>query len=219
MLDQNTDRIWYVIGAVLIGAAIILILNGTAPNLFASVAGTYDELMDNASQEINKQSLDEEDMVQMGQTNDFSMLSTGSNGADVTVTPNQSVDEWGTSRASRIQTNGGETSLKTYNDLLMSDDQVEGRNYVFSVYAKNIGENPLHINNHLSDHTVIQPGESEQVVLSGIGLGFTNQHGVYPHWQFRIQTKYGEDHLDDELDFLLYDLRWGYEKEDDRNEG
>lgn len=41
MLDQNTDRMWYVIGAVIIGAAIILILNGTAPKLFASVADTF----------------------------------------------------------------------------------------------------------------------------------------------------------------------------------
>lgn len=42
MLDQNTDRMWYVIGAVIIGAAIILILNGTMPNLFASVAETFE---------------------------------------------------------------------------------------------------------------------------------------------------------------------------------
>lgn len=40
MLDQNTDRLWYVIGAVILGAAIILLLNGTVPNLFAQVAGT-----------------------------------------------------------------------------------------------------------------------------------------------------------------------------------
>lgn len=49
MLDQNTDRIWYVIGAVLIGAAIILLLNGTAPNLFAQVAGTMKDHTDEFS--------------------------------------------------------------------------------------------------------------------------------------------------------------------------
>lgn len=49
MLDQNTDRLWYVIGAVLIGGAIILLLNGTAPNLFAQVAGTYEELTEEAT--------------------------------------------------------------------------------------------------------------------------------------------------------------------------
>ena len=41
MLDQNTDRMWYVIGAVIVGAAIILILNGTAPQIFASVVETF----------------------------------------------------------------------------------------------------------------------------------------------------------------------------------
>lgn len=49
MLDQNTDRLWYVIGAVLVGAAILLLLNGSAPNLFAQVAGTYEELTEEAT--------------------------------------------------------------------------------------------------------------------------------------------------------------------------
>lgn len=43
MLDQNTDRMWYVIGAVIIGAAIVLILNGTVPDLFASVGKTFED--------------------------------------------------------------------------------------------------------------------------------------------------------------------------------
>lgn len=43
MLDQNTDRMWYVIGAVIIGAAIIFILNGMIPELFASVGGTFQD--------------------------------------------------------------------------------------------------------------------------------------------------------------------------------
>lgn len=42
MLDQNTDRMWYVIGAVIIGAAIIFIMNGTMPELFASVGETFE---------------------------------------------------------------------------------------------------------------------------------------------------------------------------------
>jgi len=49
MLDQNTDRMWYVIGAVLVGAAILLLLNGTAPDLFAQVAGTYEEKTEEAA--------------------------------------------------------------------------------------------------------------------------------------------------------------------------
>lgn len=54
MLDQNTDRMWYVIGAVIIGAAIILILNGTAPQLFASVGDTFQEKVADVTQVINK---------------------------------------------------------------------------------------------------------------------------------------------------------------------
>lgn len=46
MLDQNTDRLWYVIGAVLLGAAIVLLLNGSLPQIFGQVAGTYKELTD-----------------------------------------------------------------------------------------------------------------------------------------------------------------------------
>ena len=43
MLDQNTDRMWFVIGAVIVGAAIIFIANGTLPTLFASVADSFEE--------------------------------------------------------------------------------------------------------------------------------------------------------------------------------
>lgn len=46
MLDQNTDRMWYVIGAVIIGAAIIFIINGTMPQLFASVGDTFSKKTD-----------------------------------------------------------------------------------------------------------------------------------------------------------------------------
>lgn len=50
MLDQNTDRMWYVIGAVIIGAAIILILNGTMPQIFASVAESFDGAADKSTE-------------------------------------------------------------------------------------------------------------------------------------------------------------------------
>lgn len=41
MLDQNTDRMWYVIGAVLIGAAIIFGMNTMFPSAFASVGDLF----------------------------------------------------------------------------------------------------------------------------------------------------------------------------------
>lgn len=53
MLDQNTDRMWYVIGAVIIGAAIILILNGTAPQLFASVGDAFQSKLEPVTEEVD----------------------------------------------------------------------------------------------------------------------------------------------------------------------
>src|SRR5699024_3230746 len=47
MLDQNTDRMWYVIGAVLIGAAIIFGMNTLMPNTFASVGSMMSDVLDN----------------------------------------------------------------------------------------------------------------------------------------------------------------------------
>lgn len=57
MLDQNTDRLWYVIGAVLLGAAIILLLNGTAPQIFGQVAGGYQHLTEQTLKDIEEAGL------------------------------------------------------------------------------------------------------------------------------------------------------------------
>lgn len=43
MLDNNTDRMWYVIGAVIVGAALILVMNLSMPELFAAVGETFEE--------------------------------------------------------------------------------------------------------------------------------------------------------------------------------
>jgi len=59
MLDQNTDRMWYVIGAVLIGAAIILGMNTLLPNAFASVSHNFTSLLD----EIHFQSVGPEHII------------------------------------------------------------------------------------------------------------------------------------------------------------
>src|SRR5699024_7172468 len=52
MLDQNTDRMWYVIGAVLIGAAIIFGMNTLMPEAFASVGSMMASLTDIAGENI-----------------------------------------------------------------------------------------------------------------------------------------------------------------------
>ena len=50
MLDQNTDRMWFVIGALVVGAGIILLANKTMPDIFASVAETFE----NNASEVSK---------------------------------------------------------------------------------------------------------------------------------------------------------------------
>lgn len=57
MLDQNTDRLWYVIGAVLIGAAVILLLNESAPRMFASIGETFESTTEKALGEIRDPNL------------------------------------------------------------------------------------------------------------------------------------------------------------------
>lgn len=52
MLDQNTDRMWYVIGAVLIGAAIIFGMNTLMPEAFASVGGSFNDVIDVISNNV-----------------------------------------------------------------------------------------------------------------------------------------------------------------------
>lgn len=41
MLDQNTDRMWYVIGALVVGAGIILLANKALPEVFANVTKSF----------------------------------------------------------------------------------------------------------------------------------------------------------------------------------
>src|SRR5699024_8856545 len=52
MLDQNTDRMWYVIGAVLIGAAIIFGMNTLMPEAFASVGSSFNDVIDVISNNV-----------------------------------------------------------------------------------------------------------------------------------------------------------------------
>ena len=53
MLDQNTDRLWYVIGAVLIGAAIIFGMNTLMPEAFASVSDNFNLITSTIGKNIN----------------------------------------------------------------------------------------------------------------------------------------------------------------------
>ena len=52
MLDQNTDRMWYVIGALVVGAGIILLANKTMPEVFANITKTFKDTTDSATSAI-----------------------------------------------------------------------------------------------------------------------------------------------------------------------
>ena len=54
MLDQNTDRMWFVIGAVILGEAFIFIANGTLPTLFASVADSFEDAADKGTEVVDE---------------------------------------------------------------------------------------------------------------------------------------------------------------------
>lgn len=208
MLDQNTDRLWYVIGAVLIGAAIILLLNGSAPQIFAQVAGTYEDLTEGVTDEIDKGTITEEDLVELGQINDFSDLRGGWSGSSVTITPNQTVDEWGTDQVSRIQTSGGSSDLKAHLTIIDNQNQVPDREYVYRVNVKNLGDEPIRIYNNKGSEATVQPGESTQVTENAIGsIGASN-------WQFQLHA----DDASKDVDVLLHNLRWGYEANEDDGE-
>lgn len=54
MLDQNTDRMWFVIGALVVGAGIILLANKTMPEVFANVANTFKSVADESTKSASK---------------------------------------------------------------------------------------------------------------------------------------------------------------------
>lgn len=53
MLDQNTDRMWYVIGALVVGAGIILLANKAMPEVFANITKTFKDTTDEVTSEVD----------------------------------------------------------------------------------------------------------------------------------------------------------------------
>ena len=45
MLDQNTDRMWFVIGALVVGAGIILLANKTIPEIFGNTVSAMNNIV------------------------------------------------------------------------------------------------------------------------------------------------------------------------------
>jgi len=45
MLDQNTDRMWFVIGALVVGAGIILLANSLFPKMFDNITKSFNDVV------------------------------------------------------------------------------------------------------------------------------------------------------------------------------
>lgn len=115
-------------------------------------------------------------------------------GAVVTVTQNQSVPEWGTSQASRIQTAGGTHTVKYYLGVPGHGPSLNGQAYRSQVRIKNIGVNPVRINNNPQGTFVeVAPGASADVFVSTTGNGVS-------HLQLRVVSA----NVSDALDFLAF---------------
>ena len=54
MLDQNTDRMWFVIGALVVGAGIILLANSLFPQMFKNITNTFNGVVTSGTTEVGK---------------------------------------------------------------------------------------------------------------------------------------------------------------------
>ena len=54
MLDQNTDRMWFVIGAVIVGAGIIALANLLFPKMFEDISTSFKGAIEGGLTEVGK---------------------------------------------------------------------------------------------------------------------------------------------------------------------
>jgi hypothetical protein len=114
-------------------------------------------------------------------------------GSVITLTQGQSVPDWNTTEATRIQTSGGSTTLKCYFDG--GSAAKLGIEYSCRVYVKNIGDVSVWVGaaNH-NDTVVILPGESKlvEVTDSAASVGLRGRLHFY------------SVNVEDSLDFIAY---------------
>ena len=190
MLDQNTDRMWYVIGALVVGAGIIILVNKTMPEVFANITKTYKGTTDSATKEI------EEAFANPNLLKDHANMDKleGWGGSKVTYTSNISVPEWNTSKAVRVQTTGGTSNTKVFRKFIT--DEWMGKKATMSVYIKNLSDKPMtfYRNGVANSFVNVNPGEAKRIVGSG---------EIRTEYNF-VQYQYESVNPEDNLDFLLY---------------
>lgn len=190
MLDQNTDRMWYVIGALVVGAGIILLANKTMPDAFASISHTFKGTTDKASKEIDVAFSNPNLLTDHANMDKLE----GWKGSKVTYTSNISVPEWNTTKAVRVQTTGGTTNTKVFRKFIT--EEWIGKQATMSVYIKNLSDKPMifYRNGVAKSFITVKPGEAKRIVGSG---------EIRTEYNF-VQYQYETVNPEENLDFLLY---------------
>ena len=190
MLDQNTDRMWYVIGALVVGAGIILLANKAMPEAFANITNTFKDTTDDAISEVGEAFPNPNLVIDHANMDKLE----GWKGSKVTYTSNISVPEWNTNKAVRVQTTGGTINTKIFRKLVT--DEWMGKEATMSVYIKNLSDKPMiYYRNGIGDAYVrVNPDEAKRIVGSG---------KIRTDYNF-VQFQYHTLSPTDNLDFLLY---------------
>ena len=194
MLDQNTDRMWFVIGALVVGAGIILLANKMLPNMFSEVVHAFENPLEafNSSEDDDLRKI-----TWMKTINDFSKIYDTS-GATLTKIPNQTVSGFSNS-GTRIQSVGGTKALKGVLDLIFNQDQVQGREYVYTMDVKNNSSEQVTIRNNKGKVSRVGAGETRTIRLVGHGDNVS-------HLQMQLLTARN----DIDLDVTVSNLKLGY---------
>ena len=206
MLDQNTDRMWYVIGALVVGAGIIILANNLLPKMFGDITETMANVVDDASGLLDE-SEESNGIVWVSSSNIFNNSSTWGyantwRNSNITRTPNQTIDGMDM-KATRLQTTGGTEKLKSIITIIDFRNQVKGRKYVYYITIKNNGSTPIETyNNHNTKHK-IQPKETKRLRFVSTGSQVANT-------QFQMISN--DPNMN--LDVYISDLKFGYYKDD-----
>lgn len=117
-------------------------------------------------------------------------------GAIVTITQDQTVSEWNTNLATRLQSTGGSSLAKYFTTVVVPS--ANGQPYAVQVKVKNIGLNTVRVDTYIDASTIhqdVDPGEVAEIELHPTGDGSTS---------LRVQFKAigGDD-----LDLMLFDLQ------------
>lgn len=197
MLDQNTDRMWFVIGALVVGAGIILLANKALPEIFANVTKSFETVTDNAIKDAAEENI-------IWEIRNGSLANIGGyRNAVVEKTFNQTVESMNTNKAIRVKVTGGELVVKGVAAIVPTWDQVVGRRYVYDITVKNNGDKIVYLSNNLTESQSLNARDTKRLRFVAKATGDT-------HLQFQLNTK----DVNDSIDVYLSDYSFGYYADD-----